>query len=100
MPARITLAHEDIAFADLLAEALRAEGHEVVRVAGQGCVVTPPQTDNMEIAISQATGRFPGLRIRLAGVPAGKPYAGALAQLLADPVDVERAVAAVKLFVS
>ena len=99
MPARITLAHEDIAFAERLATALRAEGHEVVRVGDENLAVPPPQaTDGIEIAITQAAGRYPGLRIRLTGFPKDKPYAGALGQLLAEPVDVERASAAVRLF--
>ena len=100
MAARITLAHEDTVFADRLADALRAKGHEIVRVASQGFLAPPPQaSEKLEIAITQVTGRYPGLRIRLTGFPSGKPYAGALDQFLADPVDVGRTMAVLKLFV-
>ena len=98
--ARIHLAHQDAAFAERLAAALQAEGHEVVRVGDQNLAVPPPGAfDGLEIAITQATaGRYQSLRIRVTGIPKDKPYAGALGQLLAEPVDVERAIAAVKLF--
>ena len=99
MPAHITLVHGDPIFAGSLALALRSEGHEVQTFTDPGFVVPPPQsTDGLEITITQATGRYRGLRIRVTGLPRGEPYAGPLGQFLADPVDVAGAIAAVRSF--
>lgn len=96
--ARITLTHGDPDFADPLAAALRAEGHEVI--TDPSFMVRPlRETDALEIAITQAIGRRPGLRIRVTGVPRDRTYGGAWAQILADPVTVADTMQALSLFI-
>ena len=99
--ARIILTHGDVAFGDQLAAALEAAGHEVLRVDRKRSVVPQPQTPgDLEIAITQAAGIHPGLRLRVTRRPQGKRYVGALALKLSEPIDVERTLAALKQFVS
>ena len=45
----LTLAHKDKAFADQLTAAMRVDGHDIVRVDGQGLVVPPLQASEGEV---------------------------------------------------
>jgi hypothetical protein len=100
MVARITLVHGDPIFAGSVANALRAKGHEVLTFSDPAFAVPPPRvTDGLEIVITQATGRYCGVRVRVTGLPKDKPYAGALSQFLSEPVEVRDVVRALALFV-
>src|SRR6476620_180275 len=98
--ARITLAQSDPLFADALAERLRAEGHEVVVIDNPAQKVEPSgSADVLELVITQARGRYPGVRLRVLKPANGEQYTSVFGQFLADPVDVERVVLAVRGFV-
>jgi len=99
MAARFTLVHADPMFCEALALALRAQGHKVLTITDPDFNVPPPRrADVLEIAVTQATGEHKGVRIRVTGIPTEGPYAGALGQFLADPVDIATAMEAIKMF--
>jgi hypothetical protein len=53
----------------------------------------------LEITVSRAPPPYPGLRIRVTGFTAAKPYAGPLEQFLAEPVSAWDVVKALRQFV-
>ena len=100
MPARVVVVHDDQAFRDDLVAALKEAGYEVVvAVDDPAFVVGPPRNaDQLEITISRGKGAYPGLRIRLTGFRTSEPYAGALGQLLAEPVQIADVLRALRPF--
>jgi hypothetical protein len=99
MPTRVIVIHDEPAFRDALAAALRDAGYEVVAIDDPAFVVSPPRGANqLEITISHGKGAFPGLRIRVTGFLTGEPYAGPLGQFLGEPVKVADVVRALRPF--
>src|ERR1700716_3414715 len=87
MSARVILVHDDPAFLALLTTALKEAGYDVEASADFWAAVPPPRgMDRLEITVSRAAPPYPGLRIRVTGFAAAKPYAGPLGQFLAEPV--------------
>lgn len=101
MSARVILVHDDAAFLDLLTAELRAAGYDVKAFSDPRTAIPPPRgMDKLEITVSRARLPYPGLRIRITGFAVGKPYAGALGQFLAEPVNAQEVVKALRQFVA
>jgi hypothetical protein len=99
--AHVILVHDDSAFLDLLTAALKEAGYEVEAFSDPRTVVPPPRgMDRLEITVSRAAPPYPGLRIRVTGFAATKPYAGHLGQFLAEPVTAQDVVKALRQFVA
>jgi hypothetical protein len=99
MPTRVRGVHDEPAFRDALAAALRDAGYEVVAIDDPAFVVGPPRdADQLEITISRRKGAYPGLRIRLTGFRTSEPYAGPLGQLLAEPAQIADILQALRPF--
>ena len=98
MPIRVVVVHDDRAFLDPLAVALKDAGYEVEALQASDFTAEPPRrTKLLEITVSRATGNHAGLRLRVTGLPA-EPYAGILGDFLADPVSVAGVVNAMTRF--
>jgi hypothetical protein len=99
MPSRIIVVHADKDFTDELATRLMQDGHEVVVVdSPEGHVTAPRSADVLELTVTRASALFPGVRIRVTGLPAGGAYAGFLGQSLADRVSVQNLMDALARF--
>jgi hypothetical protein len=85
---RVGVAHDDPSFARALAGALEAAGYEVQPPVNPIALPDPPRaSDELEVMVSQSTGKYPGIRIRITGLPP-VGYAGSLGQFIAEPVSI------------
>jgi len=99
MRTRVIVIHDDRAFLDDLTAALGDSGYEVEAINDLTFKAGPPQpSDTLEITLTRSTGRYPGVRIRVTGFPAGQPYAGALGQFLSEPIQVSAVLNALNFF--
>ena len=97
----IVLVHDDHGFVDLLTAALKNAGYTVDAFDDPAFVVPPPRVmDRLELTITRAAAPHTGLRIRVTGLPAGEPYAGALGQFIAEPATVPDVVRVVARFIA
>ena len=101
MPARIVLIHDDPAFSADLVACLRVQGHEV-RVFNDLtlAVPAPHASDALEIAIVRPPDVKGGLRIKVVGIPTGKPYTGPLIKFLVEPIKVADVMVALNALLS
>jgi len=97
MPTHVIVVHNDRTFLDGVTSALESAGYIVKAFDDPEFVLGPPRVqENLELTITRAAAPHAGLRVRVTGLPAGEPYAGALGQFIQDPAtvaDVLRAVA-------
>jgi hypothetical protein len=99
MATHIIVNHDDQAFFEALADSLRAKGCDVVAGTDPaGPIEAPRITGTLELTVAQSTGSYPGVRIRVTGLPTEGRYAGVLGSFLREPVTVADVVQALGLF--
>jgi hypothetical protein len=77
MATRIIVLHDDGEFVEALADTLRADGCDVVIGADPNAKVPAPRIAGaLELTASQSKGRYPGVRIRVTGLPTDGRYVG------------------------
>jgi hypothetical protein len=101
MMPRVTIAHTDETFREGLATALRQMGCEVISVTDSAFVtdLTHP-SDRLEMVITQFTGTYAGVRIRLTGWAPGTDCAGPLRWVFTEHATVADIVSALRRFAS
>ena len=88
-------------FSDALKACLDVEGHEVTVFDDLEVTIPVPHVSNaLEIAIVRPSGTKGGLRIKVIGIPTGKPYTGPLIKFLVDPLTVSDVMYALNAFLS
>jgi hypothetical protein len=99
--ARIVLVHDDPAFSNDLAASLRVKGHEVAVSNDLTMPVPAPHASNaFEIAVVRPAEIKSGLRIKVIGIPAGKPYDGPMLKYMVEPISVADVTAALNAFLA
>jgi DNA-binding NtrC family response regulator len=97
MPARIVMVHDDRAFLDQVAFALRVEGHEVIAFNEQTRVTVFPRDPVMtDIRITQSNGARAGVRIKVTAYPEASARSEGWGASLPDPLTSSDVVLAVR----
>ena len=97
MPARIVMVHDDRAFLDQVALALRFEGHEVVAFNEQtGVTVFPRDPVMTDIRITQSSGARAGVRIKVTAYPEASARSDGWGASLPEPLTSSDVVLAVR----
>jgi hypothetical protein len=95
MATRIAVVHDDRWFRDLLATALRVQGHIVTVFEDLRMVeAIPPMPDEINVCVVAVAGQVPGVRLVVTAIPEAYRLAGWSA-FVPEPVTALRVAAAV-----